>query len=173
MSWQTGTLSPGGEYEVEQGGLCCGGQHSVVCWGQDHSRYLDPPSGAYGFVADGGHSGCVLDDSGQASCWSGVNADVLEGQQVYIAVSEGVLYGIDVDALFSGRTQNVTVTPGTVRRVIEAAREQGWPSRESETLHFERADLTFASAVTAFDPDDAEVRAACEQWFVPYPPPGR
>ncbi len=84
--------------------------------------------------------------------------------------------GTGVDFLFSGRAQSLSIRPRIVRMVIEEAIRRGWPTRGQKVISFDNAEQLFPGAVVPFDAGDEELRAACEQWFVPYPkdqtPPG-
>jgi hypothetical protein len=75
---------------------------------------------------------------------------------------EAMFRGFAIEDLWDGRRQNVTVTPAVVAEVIRTARREG-------VARFEHAERRFSGAITSADPADAELAAACAQWFVPYP----
>jgi hypothetical protein len=70
-------------------------------------------------------------------------------------------HGFAVDDLWDGRKQTVTVTPRVVADVVRAAKVHGATINHAERL--------FPGAITAADPRDLALAAACAQWFVPYP----
>jgi hypothetical protein len=81
---------------------------------------------------------------------------------------EAVFRGVKVPFLFHGDMQNLIVTPRIVRRIIEVARQRGWPEREA-VLRLDPAQDAVPDAVAPMDVADTELHAAASQWFVAYP----
>ncbi len=73
-----------------------------------------------------------------------------------------------VEFLFAGGVeQNVAVGPRVARWLVLAARAHGWPACGS--LELAPSEEVLSSVAHPLDFEDASLRAACQQWFVPYP----
>lgn len=72
-----------------------------------------------------------------------------------------------VDHLFTGKTQSVVIRPRVVRALILQARALGWPERGAVSIP--ASPELRATMEVPFDLEDERLRAACQQWFVPYP----
>ena len=70
-------------------------------------------------------------------------------------------HGFCVEDLWDGRRQNLMVTPRVVAEIIRRSTTHG--------PVLDHAERVFPDAVTAADPADTALAAACAQWFVPYP----